>query len=196
MTYDEKTKTLTADAGKEIVRTSDGTRYGSSVGLGLCWVVGGEVLAEPHEDTPADFHEEDAQATTQDALTAQDAQATAKGRKLAEIEAYDASEAVNSFYVNGKAAWLDNAARTSYTASVQNARLLGEETVTLRLAGREITLPIDTAAVTLARISRYADQCWLVTERHKAEVEAMESDAEVEAYDITQGYPARLELTV
>jgi len=46
--------------------------------------------------------------------------AQAKQQKLAEIEAYDQSEAVNSFLLNGKARWLNVSKRQSiaYTAKI------------------------------------------------------------------------------
>lgn len=186
MEYDETTRTLTAGAGKVIVRKEDGTGYGRSVRLGYCHVIGGRVLAEPHADTPDDFEERDAETGSPSPAL------TAKERKKAEIEAYDSSEAVNSFTVNGQKAWLTNAERTSYTASVGNAELLGETTIDLLLNGQVLTLPIGKAKVMLAQISRYADKCWMVTQRHLMAVDALESDAEIEAYDYRAGYPERL----
>jgi surface protein len=44
----------------------------------------------------------------------------------------------------------------------------------------------------LAKIQRYADASYLVTQKHIAEVSKLTTVAEVEAYDITQGYPEKL----
>ena len=44
----------------------------------------------------------------------------------------------------------------------------------------------------LAKIQIYANQCYGVTEKHKAAVNALETVEEVEAYDFTAGYPERL----
>lgn len=193
MTYDENTRTLSAGEGKVIVRKEDGISYGRSVRLGFCHVIGGRVLAEPHEDTPGDFEERDAE-------TGEVVDNTAKGRKKAEIEAYDSSEAVNSFTVTAGgetfAAWMTNAERTSYTASVGNAELLGETAVDLLLDGRVLTLPTDRAKVMLAQISRYADKCWMVTQRHLMAVDALADEGEIGGYDYRQGYPERLEFEI
>lgn len=187
MTYDNETKTLTAGEGKVIVRKADGTTYGKEVSLGKCWIIGGKVLQTPHEDVPDDFEERDEE--TGEVVTTP---STVKEKKVADIKAYDASDEVNSFTVNGEKAWLDNAERTSYTASVSNAETLGEESIDLLLNGHVLTLPTDKAKVMLAQISRYADKCWMVTQQHILKVEAMTDDKEIEDYDYKGGYPERL----
>lgn len=199
MTYDKETKTLTADEGKILVRKEDGAVYGESIALGYTWYIGGKKLDTPHEDVPDDFGEQEkpqepaAESTT---MTIDEA----KGRKKAEIEAYDSSEAVNSFTVTAGgetfAAWMTNAERTSYTASVGNAELLGETAVDLLLDGRVLTLPTDRAKVMLAQISRYADKCWMVTQRHLMAVDALADEGEIGGYDYRQGYPERLEFEI
>lgn len=189
MTYDESTKTLTAGAGRVLRRKEDGTLYGHRVTLGYSWYINGRRLDTPHADVPDDFEEADDPHA--DAVSG-----GAKERKKAEIEAYDSSEAVNSFTVTAGGrtftAWLTNAERTSYTASVGNAELLGETTIDLLLNGQVLTLPIGKAKVMLAQISRYADKCWMVTQGHLMAVETLADDAEIEAYDYKTGYPERL----
>lgn len=194
MTYDETTKTLTASAGRVLRRKEDGTIYGSRVTIGYSWYINGKRLDTPHADVPGDF--EDADDPHADTVATGDA----KGRKKAEIEAWDSSEAVNSFTVTAGGrtftAWLTNAERTSYTASVGNAELLGETEIDLLLDGRVLTLPIGKAKVMLAQISRYADKCWMVTQQHLLAVDALTDEAEIEAYDYKQGYPERLSFEV
>ena len=55
-------------------------------------------------------------------------------------------------------------------------------------------LPVEQARRVLAMVQRYADACYLVTERHKKAVRALQSIEEVEAYDYTTGYPEKLVL--
>lgn len=57
-------------------------------------------------------------------------------------------------------------------------------------------LQVATAKIYLAQIQIYADQCYGVTEQHKAAINALENVEEVEAYDFTTGYPERLKFSV
>ena len=115
-----------------------------------------------------------------------------KAEKIGEIYAYDSSENVNAFYVNGMEAWFDKETRSNFRGSLSDAELLGETEVSVPIGGSILTLPVQTAKVLLARIQRYADQCTIVTAGHTASVNALETIQEVEEYDITQGYPEKL----
>lgn len=120
----------------------------------------------------------------------------AKMQKIAEIDAYDNSDEVNGFdiVVGGQtmAAWLTPEKRSDYKNSLDSAELLGLTEVHPVLNGVAITLDTQTAKMALAKIQLYANQCYGVTEQHKAAVNALETVEEVEAYDFTAGYPERL----
>ena len=113
-------------------------------------------------------------------------------QKLQEITDYDSSDSVNSFSINGVNMWLTAEVRNSYLTSIQAAELLGEASITFDIGGQSVTLDLQTAKIMLAKLQRYADACYLVTMQHKIEVNALTSIAEVEAYDITKGYPDKL----
>jgi hypothetical protein len=116
----------------------------------------------------------------------------AKQEKLAAIEQYDSSDSVNSFSVNGKSAWLTPEVRGNYKTSIDAAELLGETSITFAIAGQAVTVPLQNAKILLAKIQRYADASYLVTQQHIAEVSKLTTVAEVTAYDITAGYPTKL----
>lgn len=120
----------------------------------------------------------------------------AKQRKIAEIEAYDASDAVNSFDVtiSGQtmSLWIDRETRADYRSSIEAAELLGRTEVKPVFGGQELTLSVQMAKMALAQVQLYANQCYGVTERHKAAVNALETVDAVEAYDFTTGYPEKL----
>ena len=48
----------------------------------------------------------------------------------------------------------------------------------------------------LAQIQLYADQCYMVTKQHKAAVEALDTIEGVDNFDITSGYPEKLQLSL
>lgn len=121
----------------------------------------------------------------------------AKSEKIAQIDEYDQSDAVNSFDVmqNNEivtSSWLTPAERANYRSSIDAAELVGLETLSLYIGEIPVTLPTATAKLMLAQIQLYADQCFIITKQHKAAVEAMESIETVDAYDQTVGYPQKL----
>lgn len=121
--------------------------------------------------------------------------ATAKAQKLAEIDAYDTSGEVNNFLVDGTSMWLDKATRVGLMNSTTIAKNLGQEKVTLWLGSTQLTLTCDKAIALLSAIEMYAVQCFDTTAAHKKAVSELTTIEEVEKYDITAGYPERLEIT-
>ena len=118
----------------------------------------------------------------------------AKAAKIAEIAAYSDSDAVNSLTFNGLKTWLTRTVRDGYNTSITAAKNLGEPTVTFMVGDKEMQLPVEQARRVLDLVQRYADACFLVTERHKIAVKALQTVEEVEAYDYTKGYPEKLAL--
>jgi hypothetical protein len=115
----------------------------------------------------------------------------AKSAKIAELEAYDASDAVNSFSVNGKQMWLDAATRQQLRISLDAMQQAGRENVTKWFDGEQYTYPIDVWYYMLAQVEVYASDALNVTESHKAAINALENIEDVEDYVFT-GYPEKL----
>lgn len=118
----------------------------------------------------------------------------AKAAKIAEIAAYSDSDAVNSLTFNGLKTWLTRTVRDGYDTSITAAKNLGEPTVTFMVGDNEMQLPVEQARRVLDLVQRYADACFIVTERHKIAVRALQTVEEVESYDYTKGYPEKLAL--
>ena len=117
--------------------------------------------------------------------------ARAKANKIAELEAYDASE-VNSFSVNGKDMWLDHDVRQQLRISLDALSQAGRETVTKWFDGVEYTFPTDTWFFMLGQVEVYAADALNVTEAHKAAILSLATVEDVAAYDFTVGYPEKL----
>lgn len=113
-------------------------------------------------------------------------------KKIAEIDVYDNSDAVNSFTFNGITLWFSSETRAGFKNSIESASLLGETTISIPTTAGVINLPLNDAKIMLAKIQRYADACYLVTMQHKQEVAKLTNITDVEAYDITKGYPDKL----
>lgn len=114
--------------------------------------------------------------------------------KVAEIDAYDRSAAVNSFALGGTEMWLSFDERARIRQSIDAYRGEGRTEMTKWFNGKAFTFPLDTWQTMLDKLSVYASEALNVTERHKAEVSALTSIEAVEGYDYKQGYPEKLAL--
>ena len=116
----------------------------------------------------------------------------AKVEKIAEITAYDTSDKVNGFMLNGLLVWLDKATRVGLMNSTTIAKAAGQQNTTLWLGDVKLEVDCDKAIQLLSALEMYALECFNVTAAHKKAVEDMESVEEVEAFDVTAGYPQQL----
>ena len=120
----------------------------------------------------------------------------AKVDKIAEIAAYDTSDKVNGFVLNGLLVWLDKATRVGLMNSTTIAKASCQETTTLWLGGMKLVVDCDKAIQLLSALEMYALECFNVTASHKQAVSELTTIEEVEAYDYKAGYPKMLEMSV
>lgn len=120
----------------------------------------------------------------------------AKAEKIAEIIAYDTSDKVNGFILNGLLVWLDKATRVGLMNSTTIAKAAGQETTTLWLGGLKLVVDCDKAIQLLSALEMYALECFNVTASHKQAVSQLTTIEDVEAYDYKTGYPKMLEMSV
>lgn len=120
----------------------------------------------------------------------------AKEKLIAEIAAYDISDKVNGFMLNGVLEWLDKATRVGLMNSTNIAKAAGQKTTTLWFSGAKFVIDCDKAIQLLSALEMYALECFNVTASHKAAVGELKSIEEVEAYDYKTGYPKMLEMSV
>ena len=144
------------------------------------------------------FNEDDVKAAFEEfkAKLAASELATAKAQKIAEIDAYDTSSAVNGFKLNGATVWLDKSTRVGLMNSTSITKAMGQPTTTLWLGESKMEVPCDTAIQLLSALEMYALDCFNVTAAHKKAVSELTSIEEVKKYDITAGYPAQLKMEV
>ena len=120
----------------------------------------------------------------------------AKKAKIAEIAAYDTSDKVNGFVLNGAVVWLDKATRVGLMNSTTIAKAAGQKTTTLWLGGLKLVVDCDKAIQLLSALEMYALDCFNVTASHKQAVSELTTIEEVEAYDYKVGYPKMLEMSI
>lgn len=120
----------------------------------------------------------------------------AKREKKAQIDNYDNSSDVNGFEVNGNTAWFTADERANYRASIESAKLLNVSSISFYIGDTLLTLPTEQVELLLAQLQLYADQCFIVTKQHKANVDALETIEEVDNYDYMTGYPQKITITL
>lgn len=116
----------------------------------------------------------------------------AKVDKIAEIAAYDTSDKVNGFMLNGLLVWLDKETRVGLMNSTTIAKAAGQETTTLWLGEVKLEVECDKAIQLLSALEMYALECFNVTAAHKKAVSELKTIKEVEAFDVTSDYPQQL----
>ena len=120
----------------------------------------------------------------------------AKKAKIAEISAYDTSDKVNGFILNGQIVWLDKATRVGLMNSTTIERDLGQETTELWLGEHNLIIKCDLAIQLLQQLEVYALKCFNVTATHKKEVNSLSTIEEINSYDITKDYPDKLVINI
>lgn len=116
----------------------------------------------------------------------------AKDAKMAELDAYDSSDAVNSFTIGGVEMWLDAPTRQQLRISLDACYSLGRETVSKWFNGVEYTFKINVWYQMLTALEVYAADALNVTESHRAAINDLDTIEAVEGYDFTTGYPSKL----
>ncbi|MDE7180897.1 MAG: DUF4376 domain-containing protein [Muribaculaceae bacterium] len=120
----------------------------------------------------------------------------ARSSKLIELAAYDCSGEVNSFLINGVSQWFTPAQRANYKQSVESSKLLGVGSLHFFAGDTLLSVLTAEADRMLAMIQLYADECYITTKKHQTAIGALKTAEEVEAYDITIGYPEKLSFHV
>ena len=118
----------------------------------------------------------------------------AKARKIGEITSWDASSAVNSFFIGGQRMWLTFDERERIRSSISAYKNLGKTEMTKWFSGVKFSFQLEMWQMMIDALSVYASECLNVTEEHKANVQALTSIDDVESYDFKQNYPQKIEL--
>ena len=115
-----------------------------------------------------------------------------RAQKIAEIWAYDTSEAVNRFSINGIPGWLDKSTRVGLMNSILIEREAGRTNTSIWLGNNFFILSIENAINMLQQIELYALACYHVTQGHIRAINEFETKEEIKTYNFTTGYPEKL----
>lgn len=130
-------------------------------------------------------------------LEAEDTPLSKQKRKLInEIDAYDTSDEVNSFFLNGIKVWLNKDTRVGLMNSLTIEKNSGKEESTLWFNNICIIINCDAAIQMLSALELYALSCYNVTAQHRVAVQNLTTLDAAIAYDYTTGYPEKLSFTI
>lgn len=115
-----------------------------------------------------------------------------KEYRISQIEDYDKSDDVNSFYLGDIQMWLTVAERQQLATQISANEAIGRDSMSKWFGGKEFSFPISAWKQMLVAVEVYAGDALNVTEVHKSEVSAIEDADGAIAYDITKGYPEKL----
>lgn len=113
-------------------------------------------------------------------------------QKLEELRAYDASDSVNQFSINGVPGWLNKSTRVGLMNSIAIEKEAGREVTNIWLGDTFFTLSIEKAVDLLQQVELYALACYSVTQGHIRAINQLETKEEIAAYDFRIGYPEKL----
>lgn len=119
--------------------------------------------------------------------------AQAKANKVAELEAYNQSDAVDSFTINGQSMWLTVEERQQIATQISANEAVGRTDMTRWFGGHSFTFPLATWKQMLVALEVYAGDAINVTEAHRAAIGRLTTVEDVANYDFTEGYPQRQE---
>lgn len=114
---------------------------------------------------------------------------------ISKINEYDKSSQVNGVTINGIYTWFDKATRVGLRNSTNVLKKLGNETTSLWVNNKEITIKCDQLIDMLDKLEIYALNCFDITSKHKRNVYQLSTIEEIENYDYTSGYPEKLTFT-
>lgn len=121
---------------------------------------------------------------------------SAKSKIIKEIDNYDISTDVNSFYLNGLQVWLDKSTRVGLMNSLTIEKNAGKEISTLWFGTIKLDINPDAAIQMLSSLELYALDCYNKTAEHKVNVSNLNSIEEISNYNYTEGYPEKLSFNV
>jgi hypothetical protein len=92
---------------------------------------------------------------------------------------YDKSSAVNEFFIQGIAIWLDKSTRVGLKLRFESELNLEKEETTLWYMGAKFSLPLANAIKMLFAIELYASECYDNTQYHISQISQLTTIEEI-----------------
>lgn len=112
--------------------------------------------------------------------------------KIKEIERFDKSPEVEEFKINGINLWIDRSERETLDRRFKLELKMGKNETILWKNGVAFPLIIEDAIMMLDTLEMYAIATYDNTQKHIANVKALQTLKEVNEYNFKTGYPEKL----
>ena len=108
---------------------------------------------------------------------------------LSAIAAYDASDSVNAFILDGQRGWLDKDTRMGLRQNIADRKLGGLSNIIIWVNGKPHSMTLERAENFLRKVEDYAYTCKAVTYQHKVNVKNLTTLNDILQYNYTKDYP-------
>ena len=108
---------------------------------------------------------------------------------LSAIAAYDASDSVNAFILDGQRGWLDKDTRMGLRQNIADRKLRGLSNIIIWVNGKPHSMTLERAENFLRKVEDYAYTCKAVTYQHKVNVKNLTTLNDILQYNYTKDYP-------
>ena len=117
----------------------------------------------------------------------------ARSRKLLELDMYDKSPAVNTFYYQDTPLWLPLSMRNNLlNNSIPSCIAAGDDTIYIATGDLALTMEIKALKSMVLAVEYYAKLAFDTTSRHRIAINKLTTIEDIEAYDFTTGYPEKI----
>lgn len=106
---------------------------------------------------------------------------------------FDKSEEVNSFIYNNRKYWFDKATRVGLINSIEIEQKLNNQTINIWFGKKKVLVDCQVMLNFLYQLEHYAQQCNNVTQQHLVEINQETSLQNLLDFNITAGYPEKIE---
>lgn len=121
---------------------------------------------------------------------------SARRMMLEEVDKFDSSGEVNGIIINGQSVWIDKNTRMGLRQNIADKKAVSQSNITMWMGETPITMPCDKAEEWMCKIENYAYDCFNVTAYHKANIQSLTSLEDILAYDVTIGYPEKINISL
>lgn len=191
---------LEAEDGFQLRRIADGWIAGTQIYLGYTYYLNGEPLDEPlqelpehYEEIPIEgyhFPEEDEEPIEETPIEEEPVDLSELDKAIRDkVKASNAyAESLKSVSIYGQEVWKTPSERDNYMSTLQSAQRLGMT----EMPFLGMTLKIEDAIRMLDMVNVWAFQVTANKENHESQIRGLNTLAEIEGYDFTTGYPAKI----
>lgn len=115
-----------------------------------------------------------------------------RNNKIDEINMYDNSNDINTFFINDLPCWLNKSERNYILTRLNAEKINNIENTSMWINNINYILPVDIALDFIYKLEIYASKCLDTTKTHIYNINNLSNIEEINNYNITSGYPEKI----